>query len=54
MPNPRSWTEVFGHLRVLYAQISRRPCPACGAFDVPGHAAWEHLGKIVTIDRNCP
>jgi len=37
-PQPRSTvgtaTEVYTYLRVLYARIGHRPCPACGA-DVP-------------------
>lgn len=31
-------TEVFTYLRVLYARLGHRPCPACGA-DVPPLAA---------------
>ncbi len=39
-------TEVFTYLRVLYARLGHRPCPACGA-DVPPLAAvgGVHLGS---------
>src|SRR5262245_52654563 len=39
-------TEVFTYLRVLWARIGHRPCPACGrdippAYHVDGDAAWD-------------
>ncbi|MGD9101594.1 MAG: excinuclease ABC subunit UvrA [Anaerolineae bacterium] len=39
-------TEVFTYLRVLYARIGHRPCPACGAdvppsYDVDDVETWE-------------
>ncbi len=38
-------TEVFTYLRVLYARIGHRPCPACGADAPPSYDAdgevWE-------------
>ena len=38
-------TEVFTYLRVLFARIGHRPCPACGAdippsYDVNGSEVW--------------
>jgi excinuclease ABC subunit A len=47
--SPRStvgtYTDVYTYLRILYARLGRRPCPACGkeippAFD-PSGASWE-------------
>jgi excinuclease ABC subunit A len=40
-------TEVYTYLRVLFARLGRRPCPACGeevppAFN-PSAVAWEEL-----------
>jgi excinuclease ABC subunit A len=39
-------TEVFTYLRVLFARIGHRPCPACGndippAYDVTNGEAWD-------------
>lgn len=39
-------TEVFTYLRVLYARLGHRPCPACGAdvppsFDATRGEAWD-------------
>jgi excinuclease ABC subunit A len=39
-------TEVFTYLRLLWARIGHRPCPACGrdippAYDVSGDEAWD-------------
>jgi len=39
-------TEVFTYLRVLYARIGHRPCPACGvdippSYDVNGSEVWD-------------
>jgi excinuclease ABC subunit A len=39
-------TEVYTYLRVLYARLGHRPCPACGAdippsYDVDGAEVWD-------------
>jgi excinuclease ABC subunit A len=39
-------TEVYTYLRVLYARLGHRPCPACGAdippsHDVNGGEVWD-------------
>ncbi|MEW5869468.1 MAG: excinuclease ABC subunit UvrA [Chloroflexota bacterium] len=36
-------TEVYTYLRVLFARLGRRPCPACGK-DVPPSSSLAHTG----------
>ncbi len=52
-------TEVYTYLRVLFARIGHRPCPACGA-DVPPEqaldeaaVAWEEEGET-GHEVSCP
>lgn len=56
-------TEVFTYLRLLFARLGHRPCPACGndippSFD-PANAAWEGNpessdGDLPEITYPCP
>jgi excinuclease ABC subunit A len=42
-------TEVFTYLRVLYARLGHRPCPACGADIPPSHDV--NGGEVVWDDE---
>ena len=43
-------TEVYTYLRILYARVGQRPCPACGKQIIPTYAAldedWEDEGEV--------
>ena len=43
-------TEVYTYLRILYARVGQRPCPACGKQVAPAYAAldedWEDEGEV--------
>ena len=41
-------TEVFTYLRVLFARLGRRPCPACGAEIPPSHDVGN--GEAAAVD----
>lgn len=43
-------TEVYTYLRVLFARIGHRPCPACGADVPPEHASSERSVEAAAWD----